>query len=75
MIGLLKKPLSIYQSGLTTNPKRISGNSLIPLGAQNKDIGAVLAVKKRYFQYNDKHYKQLHGIVMGSSVSVQFLLL
>ena len=75
MIGLWKMPLSIYQSGLTANPKRISGNSLTPLGAQNKDIGAVLAVLKRYFQYNDKHYKQLHGTVIGSSVSVQFLLL
>ena len=23
-----------------------------------------------YFQYNGKHYKQLHGTAMGSSVSV-----
>ena len=40
MIGLLKMPLSICQSGWKEkNMKRISRNLLSPLGAQNKDIG------------------------------------
>ena len=40
MIGLLKKPLSICLSGrMKGNSKRTSGNSLNPLGAQNKDLG------------------------------------
>ena len=41
IISLLKKPLSICQSDwMVKNSKRISGNSLNPLEAQNKDISA-----------------------------------
>ena len=41
IISQLKKPLSICQSdGRVTNSKQISGNSLNPLEAQNKDISA-----------------------------------
>ena len=29
-----------------------------------------LCLTSTYFQYNDKHYKQLHGTAMGSPVSV-----
>ena len=29
-----------------------------------------LCFTSKYFQYNDKHYKQLHGKAMGSPVSV-----
>ena len=29
-----------------------------------------LCLTSTYFQYNGKHYKQLHGTAMGSSVSV-----
>ena len=29
-----------------------------------------LCLTSTYFQYNGKHYKQLHGTVMGSPVSV-----
>ena len=42
MICLLKKPLWICQSGWKEIRKHSSGNSLSPLGAQNKDLGAAL---------------------------------
>ena len=29
-----------------------------------------LCLTSTYFQYNGKHYKQLHGTAMGSPVSV-----
>ena len=29
-----------------------------------------LCLTSTFFQYNGKHYKQLHGIAMGSPVSV-----
>ena len=41
MIGLLQKPGVNLPISLQGCSKRISGNSLSPLGAQNKDIGAV----------------------------------
>ena len=40
MTGLLKTASVDLPISLTTNPKRISDNSLTPLGAQNKNIGA-----------------------------------
>ena len=40
MIGLLNKPLSIRHSGWKETQNGPSGNSLSPLRAQNKDIGA-----------------------------------
>ena len=40
MIGLLKKAIVDLPIRLKGNSKRISGNSLSPLGAQNKDLGA-----------------------------------
>ena len=33
-------------------------------------VAGYSAVKPTYFQYNGKHYKQLHGTAMGSPVSV-----
>ena len=42
MICLLKKPLWIFQSGWKEIRKHTSGNSMSPLGAQNKDLGAAL---------------------------------
>ena len=42
MIGLLKKPLSICQSGWKEILKRTSCHSLSPLGGLNKDTGAAL---------------------------------
>ena len=42
MICLLKKPLWICQSGWKEIRKHSSGNSLSPLGDQNKDLGAAL---------------------------------
>ena len=42
MIDLLKEPLSILPIRLKGNSKRISGDSLSPLGAQNNDIGSAL---------------------------------
>ena len=49
---------------LMPNAKRISGNSLTPLGSQNKDIGAGSSSLEKVL------CKQLHGTVMGSPVSV-----
>ena len=40
MIGLLKKAIVNLPIRMKGNWKRTSGNSLSPLGAQNKDIGA-----------------------------------
>ena len=40
MIGLLKKNIVNLSIRLKENSKHISGNSLSPLGAQNKDFGA-----------------------------------
>ena len=40
MIDLLKKAIVDLPIRLKGNSKRTSGNSLSPLGAQNKDIGA-----------------------------------
>ena len=40
MISLLKNAMSKYNIRLKGNSKRTSGNSLNPLGAQNKDIEA-----------------------------------
>ena len=41
-IGLLKKAIVNLPIRLKGNSKRTSGNSLSPLGAQNKDIDAVV---------------------------------
>ena len=38
MIGLLKKTLSIYQSGWKEISKHTFSNFLSPLGVQNKDL-------------------------------------
>ena len=41
LIGLLKKAIVDLPISMKGNSKLISGNSLSPLGAQNKDFGAV----------------------------------
>ena len=41
MIGLLKKAIVDLPISMKGNSKLISGNSLSPLGAQNKDFDAV----------------------------------
>ena len=47
-------------------------SSCVELPLPTEDIMDVLnlCLKSTYFQYNGKHYKQLHGTAMGSPVSV-----
>ena len=47
-------------------------NSTVELPLPTDDIVDLLnlCLTSTYFQYNGKHYKQLHGIAMGSPVSV-----
>ena len=47
-------------------------NSTVELPLPTDDITDLLnlCLTSTYFQYNGKHYKQLHGTVMGSPVSV-----
>ena len=47
-------------------------NSTVELPLPTDDIMDLLnlCLTSTYFQYNGKHYKQLHGTVMGSPVSV-----
>ena len=47
-------------------------NSTVELPLPKDDIMDLLnpCLTSTYFQYNDKHYKQLHGTAMGSPVSV-----
>ena len=62
MIGLLKKAVVDLPISLTTNLKRISGNSLTPLGAQNKDIGTASSSLEKVL------CKQLHVTAISSPV-------
>ena len=47
-------------------------NATVELPLPTDDIMYLLnlCLTSTYFQYNSKHYKQLHGTVMGSPVSV-----
>ena len=47
-------------------------NSTVELPLPTDDIMDLLnlCLTSTYFQYNGKHYKQLHGTAMGSPVSV-----
>ena len=47
-------------------------NSTVELPLPTDDIMDLLnlCLTLTYFQYNGKHYKQLHGTAMGSPVSV-----
>ena len=63
----VKKPLSIYQSGLTANPKRMSGNSSTPLGAQNKDIGAASSSLKKVLSVQRQTLKTVRRYSYGFS--------
>ena len=47
-------------------------NSTIELPLHTDDLMDLLnlCLTSTYFQYNGKHYKQLHGTAMGSPVSV-----
>ena len=47
-------------------------NSTVELPLPTDDIMdlLILCLTSTYFQYNGKHYKQLHGTAMGSPVSV-----
>ncbi|CAH3195997.1 unnamed protein product, partial [Porites evermanni] len=47
-------------------------NSTVELPLPTEDIMDLLnlCLSSTYFQYNGKHYKQLHGTAMGSAVSV-----
>ena len=47
-------------------------NSTVELPLPTDDIMDLLnlCLTSTYFQYNDKHYKQLHGTAMGSPLSV-----
>ena len=62
IIGLLKKPLSIFQSGLKGNSRRTLGNTLTLSGTQRRAHGAALqtlfaAVRLRY----DTEWGQITG--------------
>ena len=63
----VKKPLSIYQSGLTANPKRMSGNSSTPLGAQNKDIGAASSSLEKVLSVQRQTLKTVRRYSYGFS--------
>ena len=70
IIGLLKKPLSIFQSGLNGNSRRTFGNTLTLSGTQRRAHGAALqtlfaAVRLR----NDTEW----GQITGPSISGTFL--
>ena len=58
--------LALYRTEAAIN------NSPFLLPLPNNDIMDLLnlCLTSIYFQYNDKHYKQLHGTAMGSPVSI-----
>ena len=61
-------PLQLALQGTETAIKR--SNTKLPILTQDIMELVTLCLNSTYFQYNGKHYKQLHGTAMGSPVSV-----
>ena len=55
MIDLIKKAISDLPIKVRGNSKLTSGNSLSPLEAQNKDIGAALQTLLETFRFKDEN--------------------
>ena len=70
-LGIKRRPCNNSQIALdcTENAIKIS---IVELPLPTDDIMDLLnlCLTSTYFQYNGKHYKQLHGTAMGSPVSV-----
>ena len=70
-LGIKRSPCNNSQIALdcTENAIKIS---IVELPLPTDDIMDLLnlCLTSTYFQYNGKHYKQLHGTAMGSPVSV-----
>ena len=64
--GILRLQITFHQH-TTTN---FSPHYQPPLRADDLIDLLHLFLNPTYFQYNGKHYKQLHGTAMGSPVSV-----
>ena len=59
------------QMALDSTDNAIKNSTVeLPLPTDNIMDLLNLCLTSTYFQYNGKHYKQLHGTVMGSPVSV-----
>ena len=59
------------QMALDSTENAIKNSTVeLPLPTDNIMDLLNLCLTSTYFQYNGKHYKQLHGTVMGSPVSV-----
>ena len=63
-------PLELAPECTETASKRSTDELLLPTEDIMQLLTLCLRLMSTYFQYNCKHYKQLHGTAMGSPVSV-----